>query len=624
MGGSGRWWRVVLVAALVGGLAWLAVLGLRPAPIAVRTALVARGAVEATLSNTSAGTVKARVRSKLSAATAGSVVELTVQRGSRVAKDDVLLRLESATQAANVALAERAVESVQAVEARSCIVAERAARELARNEPLAKDRLVSDDVLDGLRSAHALARAECAVNAAEVARARAALDLARTELDRTVLRAPYDAIVAEVPVQLGEWVSPSVPLVSAPAVIDLIDPSSIYVGAPMDEVDSAHLAPGVRARVTLDPFPGRSFAGRVLRVAPYVLDVERQNRTVEIEVELDDAAFARTLLPGTSADAELVLEERADCLRVPTAALLAGARVLVLHDGRLVERAFELGSELAVDRGPDRPRGRRRGRDEPRARGGRRRRTRGAHGRRAVIRLAGIGRRYVSGGGELRALADVDLVIERGEHVAVMGPSGSGKSTLLNVIGCLDRPTEGSYRLEDREVSELGDEELARVRREVLAHVFQAYYLVDRLDALENVALPLLFAGTPTAERRERARAALAEVGLVARAHHRPGELSGGEKQRVAIARAIVMRPRLLLADEPTGNLDRASGRVVLDLLDRLNAGGMTLVVVTHDPDVARRARRVLLFEDGRLVREHDRASFAATAGWTPVAGGTA
>ncbi len=219
-----------------------------------------------------------------------------------------------------------------------------------------------------------------------------------------------------------------------------------------------------------------------------------------------------------------------------------------------------------------------------------------------MIELRDLWRSYTLGATVVNALAGVDETIADGEHVAIMGPSGSGKSTLLNLIGLLDRPTRGSYTLDGREVASLDDAELSRLRRDRIGHVFQAYHLVARLNALENVEMPLVFAGVGREERRARAQAALAEVGLEARARHRPAELSGGERQRVAIARAAVLRPSVLLADEPTGNLDRAAGRVVLELLERLNAQGMTLIVVTHDPEVARRAGRVIILEDGRIV----------------------
>ncbi|MFP3939825.1 MAG: ABC transporter ATP-binding protein [Thermoanaerobaculia bacterium] len=220
-----------------------------------------------------------------------------------------------------------------------------------------------------------------------------------------------------------------------------------------------------------------------------------------------------------------------------------------------------------------------------------------------MIRLTGITRTYDLGGRPVHALVDVTEEIRPGEHVAIMGPSGSGKSTLLHVIGCLDRPTTGSYALEGREVAELSERELDRVRRHRIGFVFQAFHLVGRLSALENVELPMLFAGVPRGERRRRATAALEAVGLGPRAHHRPDQLSGGERQRTALARATVMDPPLLLADEPTGNLDTASGRQVLDLLDRMNDRGLTLVVVTHDPNVARRAERLIVLVDGRIAR---------------------
>ena len=219
-----------------------------------------------------------------------------------------------------------------------------------------------------------------------------------------------------------------------------------------------------------------------------------------------------------------------------------------------------------------------------------------------MIRLERVSRVFRVGETEVRALDDVSEHVDAGEHVALMGPSGSGKSTLLNVLGCLDRPTRGSYRLDGREVATLDDAELTRVRRSLVGFVFQSFHLVPRLTAAGNVELPMLFAGVGRAERRERAAAGLAAVGLAPRSDHRPDQLSGGERQRVAIARATVLEPKLLLADEPTGNLDTASGRHVLEILEQMNGAGLTLVMVTHDPAVARRARRVLVLKDGRVV----------------------
>jgi putative ABC transport system ATP-binding protein len=222
----------------------------------------------------------------------------------------------------------------------------------------------------------------------------------------------------------------------------------------------------------------------------------------------------------------------------------------------------------------------------------------------AIIRLEHVSRVYHVGESEVRALDDVSLGIARGEFAAIMGPSGSGKSTMLNVLGCLDTPTSGSYTLDGEAVEKLSEDQLAAVRQRKIGFIFQAYHLVGRMTAARNVELPLIFAGVDVRERRDKVRVALEAVGLAKRVTHRPDQLSGGERQRVAIARAMVMEPRILLADEPTGNLDTRSGEEIVALLERLNAGGLTLVLVTHDPRVAAHARRVLRMRDGQIVQE--------------------
>ena len=219
----------------------------------------------------------------------------------------------------------------------------------------------------------------------------------------------------------------------------------------------------------------------------------------------------------------------------------------------------------------------------------------------SVIEARGLWKSYVMGGEEIHALAGVDVIVERGEYVAIMGPSGSGKSTLMNVIGCLDTPTKGSYRLNGREVSTMEDDELAMVRNREIGFVFQTFQLLPRAPALRNVELPLVYRGLRAQERRERARKALQRVDLGNRLEHRPNELSGGQRQRVAIARALVSEPSILLADEPTGNLDTATGGEILTLFDELHAQGHTLIVVTHEKEVADRARRAIYLRDGRV-----------------------
>jgi putative ABC transport system ATP-binding protein len=221
-----------------------------------------------------------------------------------------------------------------------------------------------------------------------------------------------------------------------------------------------------------------------------------------------------------------------------------------------------------------------------------------------VIELAGVTRVFQVGGRPVHALRGIDLVIADGEYLSVMGPSGSGKSTLLNLLGCLDRPTAGSYRLDGEEVGKLDDLALSRIRRHKIGFVFQSFHMVPRLTAKGNVELPMVFAGVPPEERAKKAEAALLAVGLGQRMDHRPDQLSGGERQRAAIARATVMGPTLLLADEPTGNLDSASGGEVVALLEHMNASGLTLVVVTHDAALGRRARRQVRMADGAIIEE--------------------
>ncbi len=222
----------------------------------------------------------------------------------------------------------------------------------------------------------------------------------------------------------------------------------------------------------------------------------------------------------------------------------------------------------------------------------------------AAIALTAITKTYKNGSLEVPVLHGIDLRIERGEYVAIMGPSGSGKSTMMNIIGCLDRPTSGTYRLDGEDVSNLDDNALAAIRLRKLGFVFQGFNLLARTDALKNVALPLFYAGVSGRDRQRLAQAALDDVGLADRANHKPNELSGGQQQRVAIARALVNNPAVLLADEPTGNLDTKTSTDIMTLFDQLHDRGRTIVMVTHDENVARNARRVIRLLDGMIVAD--------------------
>ena len=224
-----------------------------------------------------------------------------------------------------------------------------------------------------------------------------------------------------------------------------------------------------------------------------------------------------------------------------------------------------------------------------------------------MIRLDNVSRVFQVGGEDVHALDRVNLVVEKGEYLSIMGPSGSGKSTLLNILGLLDRPDEGTYRIDGRDTTGLADGRQAAIRRHRIGFIFQFFHLVPRLTAADNVGLPLVLAGIPPRERRERVNRALERFGISGRARHRPDQLSGGQRQRVAIARAVIMNPAVILADEPTGNLDRASGEEIIRAIESLGDEGMTVLIVTHDPQIGKRAHRSIRMVDGRIVDDRER-----------------
>ena len=316
---------------------------LRPDPVPVTVVAVAKGTVEETVTGSRAGTVKSRRRATLSPEVGGRVERLAVREGDRVKKGDLLVRIAADDVKAQVALAEKSLAVAQAAEVEACRAAEQARRDLARSRSLAKDEVLAVGLLEKAETEAGMTAAACDAARARVGQARASLDVARIALGKTVLRAPFDGVVAEVSTEEGEWVTPSPPGLPIPPVVELFDPDDVYVSAPLDEVDVGRVKKGAEVRVTFDAYPGRTFAGRVTRVADYVVDQREQNRTFEVEVALDDAGFARTLLPGTSADAVVVLARKEGVLRVPSYAILPVGRVLVLSKGRLAGPKVETG-----------------------------------------------------------------------------------------------------------------------------------------------------------------------------------------------------------------------------------------------------------------------------------------
>jgi HlyD family secretion protein len=337
------------ILALLAGLFIVASLGLglfrvvRPDPVPVTVYRLARGTVEETVTNSKAGTVKARRRAKISPEIGGRVAFIGFRPGARVRRGEVLLRINDSDLKASLSLAEQDLATTRASAREACLSADLAARDLKRTLDLKDDRIVSAEMVDRLQSQSDVAVARCQAARANAERAQSSVDLAHANLNKTVLRAPFDGVVADLKAELGEWASPSPPALPIPPVFDIIDPTSIYVSAPLDEVDAGRVHAGQPARVTLDPYPNRSFTGHVTRVAPYVQDIVEQNRTLEVEVDFDDVEFARSLLPGTSADVEVILRSVEKVLRLPTYALLEGDRVLVVNGGHLVARQVTTG-----------------------------------------------------------------------------------------------------------------------------------------------------------------------------------------------------------------------------------------------------------------------------------------
>lgn len=339
-----RWHRWLVVgAAAVTVVGALRLTLWRPEVVEVEVARVERGVVEEVVTNSRAGTVKARRRARLSPQTGGRVLELPYRRGDLVAAGAVVLRLDDSVQRARFVLAQQDVRTARARAEEACLAAELAVKELARGQALRVDGIASEQVLDGLTSSRDRSAAACRAASAVREQAEAQVRLVEVELALTRVEAPFAGVLAEVATELGEWITPSPPGVPIPPVLDLIDPTSLYVSAPIDEVEAERLAVGQVVRVTVDTRPGQKLAGNVARVAPFVLDVLEQNRTVEIEVELAEPTAAAGLLPGLSADVEIIISRVDGVLRLPTAAIAEGGKVLLLADGRLAERRVETG-----------------------------------------------------------------------------------------------------------------------------------------------------------------------------------------------------------------------------------------------------------------------------------------
>jgi HlyD family secretion protein len=339
-----RWFRrILIVAVLVGAGFALRYTVFVPDPVPVTVFRVARGLVEDTVTNSKVGTVETRRRAELSPEIGGRVRQIFVREGDAVTAGQLLVQLADDDYRARVDLSRRARDSARATEREACLARDQAERDLARYLQLREDDIVSQELLDQMLNRHATSVARCEAMGAEVHRTEAAQTLAEVNLSKTRLMAPFAGVVTEVSAEIGEWITPSPPGVPIPPIIEVLDPDSIYVEIPLDEADLGKVREGLPVRISLDAYPDRSFMARVTRVARIVRDEIDQNRTFDIDVELDDREFASTLLPGTSADAEVILDLRDDVLRIPSYALMEGGEVLVVEGEVLVARAIETG-----------------------------------------------------------------------------------------------------------------------------------------------------------------------------------------------------------------------------------------------------------------------------------------
>src|SRR5262245_1642770 len=341
---TSKWRNRIIVLAIIAGIILILRFTLfKPKPVDISAYRAARGKVEQTVTNSKAGTVKARKRANLSPEIGGRVVYLDAHEGKRVKQGQLLMKIYDTDMKASLVLAERAFDAASATMKEACVASELARKEFERNQALQREGIVSDAILDQASNQYEAARARCEAARADASRARANVDVAKAALIKTEVRAPFDGVVVQVTTELGEFVTPSPPGVPIPPVIDMLDEKGIYVEAPIDETDAAKLRTGLPVRVSLDPYPDKSFPATLTRVAPFVRDVEGQNRTVDVECEFNDRELARKLLPGTSADIEIILTSRENVIRIPAYALMEGGRVLMIEQNKLVARNVKTG-----------------------------------------------------------------------------------------------------------------------------------------------------------------------------------------------------------------------------------------------------------------------------------------
>ncbi len=623
---------VVLAAAVVAG-AYLYLFRDDSAAI-YRTAKVERGDIVDTI--TATGNINAVTTVSVGSQISGTIRDLLVDYNSRVRKGQVIARIDPRLLEAAVLQAQGRLRKRQGRPREGESHRERTPAGHTRGTwSSLKDGFVAQSDVDAAQTAYDQALATQKSAEASVMQATGSLKVAQTNLENATIRSPVDGIVISRSVDVGQTVAASF---QTPTLFSIAqDLTKMQIDTNVDESDIGRAAKGQAASFTVDAWPDKTFTGVVSQVrnAPIIT----QNVvTYNVVILVDNRELL--LKPGMTTNVTIQVKKYENILKIPNPALRYRPSEKTKGNGsREVSKPREAGTQRLYRLGKG-------GKPAPvsvktgvtnglfteliggdlkegddlivgeaskqastsNSRGWSHRDkhegipvTVGA----TTIEIRRITKTYRLGDVTVDALKGVDLSIASGEFVAVMGPSGSGKSTLMNILGCLDRPTSGSYLLDGQEIGTLSRDGRAVIRRNKLGFVFQGFNLLPRLSALENVELPMVYDGTPGSIRREKALSALSSVGLADRAHHLPNQLSGGQQQRVAIARAIVNTPSLLLADEPTGNLDTATSDEIMGIFQRFNDDlGITLVLVTHENDIAQFARRVIRFRDGTLVED--------------------